>query len=94
MTIQVYLSKFEKIIISDIDDELEYIGGPGIEVQLDESKFGKRKYHKGHKVDGVWIFGDVELTQEKSFLPKKLKIGKLLQQIINLSCPSIFNDSN
>ena len=28
------------------------IGGPGIEVEIDETKVGKRKYHKGKKVEG------------------------------------------
>lgn len=30
------------------------LGGPGV---IDESKFGKRKYHRGHHVDGTWAFG-------------------------------------
>lgn len=34
-------------------------------VEIDESKFGKRKYHKGHRVDGVWVFGGVERTPER-----------------------------
>ena len=41
------------------------IGGPGIEVEIDESKFGKRKYHKGHRVEGKWVFGGRE-TYDKS----------------------------
>jgi hypothetical protein len=36
------------------------IGGEGIVVEIDESKFGHRKYNVGRAVDGVWIFGGVE----------------------------------
>jgi len=47
------------------------VGGPGIEVQVDESKFGKRKCHRGHRIEGVWIFGGVEIADErKCFLVK------------------------
>lgn len=38
----------------------EKIGGPGRTVEIDESKFGKRKYHRGKRVDGVWVFGGIE----------------------------------
>lgn len=31
---------------------LPIIGGDGIIVEMDESKFGKRKYHRGHLVGG------------------------------------------
>jgi transposase-like protein len=34
-------------------------------VQIDESKFGKRKYNRGHHVDGVWVVGGVEKTPER-----------------------------
>ncbi len=36
------------------------LGGPGIEVEIDESKFGRRKYYKGHRVEGQWVFGMFE----------------------------------
>lgn len=29
-------------------------------IQIDESKFGKRKYNRGSRRDGVWVFGMVE----------------------------------
>ncbi|KAI5153806.1 hypothetical protein ENBRE01_3274 [Enteropsectra breve] len=31
------------------------MGGDIVIVEVNESKFGKRKYHKGHIVEGVWI---------------------------------------
>ena len=36
------------------------IGGEGVVVEIDESKFGKRKFHRGKRVDGVWVFGGCE----------------------------------
>ena len=41
------------------------IGGPGIVVEIDESKFGKKKYHRGHPVEGVWDLGGVERTADR-----------------------------
>jgi hypothetical protein len=38
----------------------EKIGEVGNIAEIDESKFGKRKFHKGQKVDGVWVFGGIE----------------------------------
>ena len=35
-------------------------GGPGKLVQIDESKVGQRKYHRGHVVEGQWVFGGIE----------------------------------
>ena len=34
--------------------------GPVKFVEIDESKFGKRKYHRGRLVEGVWVFGGIE----------------------------------
>ena len=36
------------------------IGGDGVEVEIDESKFGRRKYHRGRYVEGHWVFGEAE----------------------------------
>jgi transposase-like protein len=33
-------------------------------VEIDESKFGKRKYNRGHRVGGVWVVGGVERNTE------------------------------
>lgn len=34
-------------------------------MEIDESKFGKRKYNRGHRVEGSWVFGGIERTPEK-----------------------------
>jgi hypothetical protein len=36
------------------------LGGEGHVVEVDEAKFGRRKYHRGKRVDGIWVFGMVE----------------------------------
>jgi len=33
------------------------IGGHGHTVEIDESKFSRRKHHRGHCVEGQWVFG-------------------------------------
>ena len=40
-----------------LESDSKQIGGVGHIVEIDESKFGKRKYHRGKRVDGVWVFG-------------------------------------
>ena len=44
------------------------IGGPGIHVEIDESKFGRRKYNRGRWQEGHWVFGGIERITGKSFL--------------------------
>ena len=49
-------------------EESQSIGGEGKLVQIDESKFGKRKYHRGHHVEGQWVFGGIQSDSRKCFL--------------------------
>ena len=44
------------------------LGGPGKTVQIDESKIGKRKYHRGHHVEGQWVFGGSEEGSRRCFI--------------------------
>ena len=50
-----------------LEYDSEPIGGENVIVEIDESKFGKRKYHKGRRVDGCWVFGGIERESKKCF---------------------------
>lgn len=54
---------FDKIVLNGAP-----IGGEGKIVEIDESKFGKRKHHRGHKIEGQWVFGGFERDSGKVFM--------------------------
>ncbi|KII62455.1 hypothetical protein RF11_13826 [Thelohanellus kitauei] len=44
------------------------IGGPGLAVEVDEAKFGKRKSNVGRIVDGQWVVGGICRETQDVFL--------------------------
>jgi transposase-like protein len=64
------ISKMKKPLINNFYERLSLnkIGGEDVIVEIDESKFGKVKYHRGHRVEGVWVFGMVERTPSKRII--------------------------
>lgn len=61
----------------------EVLGGPGCVVEIDEAKFGKRKYNRGRRVEGQWVFGGVERGTGKSFMvPVERRDSKTLLAIL------------
>jgi hypothetical protein len=78
-TVSSYLRRMRNFLEERYLDSLPIIGRPGIIVEVDESKFGKRKYNRGHGVDGVWVLGMVERTLKEEYshwfcLTEKLKL--------------------
>lgn len=39
------------------------IGGPNMEVQINESAFGKWKYYHSYLVETKWVFGGVKMLR-------------------------------
>lgn len=64
-TVTAFNNYFRNLVADSLEQEDCVIGGPGVIVELDESKLGKRKYNRGHRVDGVWVLGGIERTPAK-----------------------------
>ena len=84
--------KCVRSIFSEIREQIaedittcDKIGGPGTIVEIDEAKFGKRKYNRGRIVDGSWVLGGVQRHSKKCFLavcPQNTRSEAVLLPII------------
>ena len=71
--------------VADTLDEIDFvIGGQGVTVEIDETKLGKRKYNKGHRVEGVWVLVGVERSEERKIFLRILpnRTAKTLEEMI------------
>ena len=60
------------------------IGGPGVDVEIDESKFMHRKYHRGRYHEGHWVLGLIERsTNNCVMVPVNDRSERTLIPIIN-----------
>lgn len=65
-SVTAYLKYYRQLVASSIETDDAVIGGDGVTIEVDESKFGKRKHHRGHRVEGVWVIGGVERTPARN----------------------------
>lgn len=49
------------------------LGGKNSIIEIDESKTGKRKFNRGHRIEGVWVVGALERATKKLILKPILK---------------------
>ena len=62
-TVADYYMYCREVCVAGIESLLDVegkIGGVNHQVQIDETKFGKRKYQRGRLVEGTWIFGMID----------------------------------
>lgn len=59
-TICEYRWHFSQIVSFNVEDDRSVVGGPNIIVEIEENKFGSRKYYKGNRVEGSWIVSGVD----------------------------------
>ena len=66
-TVTAFMRYFRELIATDVSEDLCMVGGPNLTVEIDESKLARRKYNRGHRVNGCWVVGSVERGPEKRF---------------------------
>lgn len=83
-TITSMFNYFRQLVTQDLTQEKQIIGGQDIIVEIDETKLGKRKYHRGHRVEGVWVVCGIERTREKKTfcIPVEKRDAKTLEDLI------------
>jgi len=64
-TITHFAGLFRQLVANEVEEDEGQIGGENVIAEIDESKFGKRKYHRGHHVEGAWVIGGVERAVER-----------------------------
>jgi hypothetical protein len=81
-TITSMYKYFRQLVSSNLYEEDQVIGGEGIAVEIDETKLGKRKFHRGHRVEGTWVVCGIERTKERkifgscpNFTPRGVNFG-------------------
>ncbi|KAL5272332.1 hypothetical protein ACHWQZ_G000525 [Mnemiopsis leidyi] len=69
-TVRTLFTSLRQCMAEDLLDNgvRRKIGGPGHIIEIDESKFGRRKYNRGRRVVGKWILGGYCRTTGECFL--------------------------
>lgn len=82
-TIVDWFSFYREVIIDHLIRESVQLGGPGEVVEIDEAKFGKRKYNRGRLIKGQWVLGGIQRSDKATFLlPVPDRSAKTLIRII------------
>ena len=82
-TITDWCSFAREVIVNWVSERSCKIGGEGRVVEIDESKFGKRKYNVGRLIEGQWVFGGIcRETRECFMVPVENRDSETLVRLI------------
>jgi transposase-like protein len=59
-TIVDYFMYMRQVCHEILESTPYMLGGPDSIVEVDEAKLGRRKFHRGRRIEGQWIFGILE----------------------------------
>ena len=84
-TVSSFYKHFRHLVESSLIETDQMIGGPSVTVEIDETKLGKRKYHRGHPVEGVWVVAGIErIPNGRIFLiPVKDRSAITLRSVVS-----------
>lgn len=86
-TVVDWYSFMREVFEFDVRRNSVRLGGPGKIVEIDEAKFGKRKYNRGRIVEGQWVLGAVERGSVKACLvPVPDRTSRTLIRFIRRWC--------
>lgn len=72
------VSRYNKLFRKYIKDKQlinpkNKIGGRNEIIEIDETKIAKRKYNKGHRVEGAWVIGGIQRSRLKNKITNENK---------------------
>lgn len=84
-TVTTFYRYFRQLVSNALREEDTIIGGPGVIVEIDETKLGKRKYNRGHRVDGVWVIVGIERNHMKKIFLVEVedRTSKTIHKVIS-----------
>ena len=83
MIATIIVEKCVRVVENESSKPIGEGGGGGCTVEVDEAKFGKRKYQRGRLVEGQWVLGGIcQETRQVFLVPVDSRDGVTLLRII------------
>lgn len=74
-TVVDWFSFIREVIVHYVERNSQKIGGIGKVVEIDEAKFGRRKYNRGRLLKGRWVLGGIEREADENGIRGMFLVG-------------------